>query len=156
MVKTHIKHYIILTLLICFTFCSISATSINTSSVDNTLNESFTSLTNIQKQLKALVKNIYLSEPDSTYNKDVLKQINVFANQNKDIRKTLEQISPSELNTKQSDKLRYLLNITSFLDYIETKMSALASTSDKLERYDLLNSIFLTNYLLDVIISQDY
>ena len=153
MIKTHIKHYLIITLLICFTFCSISAVPINTSSVDNTLNDSFISLTNIQKQLKSLVKDVYLSEPDSTYNKDFLKQLNVFSTQTKDIREPLEQISPSEVNTKQSDKLRYLLTITSFLNYIEIKMSALASTSDEFERYDLLQSIFLTNYLLDVIIA---
>lgn len=153
MIKTYIKHYFIMALLICFTFHSISASPISTSQVDRTMNESLNSLTNIERQLKSIVKTIYLNEPDNTSNENLLKQLNVFSDQIKNIQGTLDQISPSELDTQQNDTLRYLLTITRFLDYIELKTSALASTSDKFERYDLLNSILLTNYLVNAIIS---
>lgn len=153
MVRTRIKRYLIMTLLICFTFCSISASPTNTSTIDKTMNESLNSLINIQKQLGSIVKTVYLSEPGSASNQDSLKQLNIFSTQIKNIQDTLNQISPSTLDTQQNDRLRYLLTISRFLDYISLKASTLASTSDQFERYDLLNSIFLTNYLLDVIIA---
>lgn len=109
-------------------------------------------MSNIQKQLEAISTSIYISTLDEP-NQNALEQLPIYLNQLNTIKNTLESIPEASIDTSQIDMYRGLLTVTRFLDYIGLKISTLAQTSDAFERYDILNSIFVTNTLVDIIIS---
>lgn len=150
--KSNIKHFIIIFLLVCLTSFSTFASSIRPSNVNMLMSNSLDSLSNIQKQLETISKNLYVSTSENT-NENSLKQLTIYSNQLNKIKNELESISETSLNQSQIDVYRALLSVERFLDYIALKTATLAQTNDQFEKYDILNTIVVTNTLVDIMLS---
>lgn len=150
--KSNIKHFIIIFLLVCLTSFSTFASSISSSNVNTLMSSSLDSLSNIQKQLETISKNLYVST-SANANENSLKQLAIYSNQLNTIKNELESISETSLNQAQFDAYRALLSIVRFLDYIALKISTFAQTNDQFEKYDILNTIVITNTLVDIMLS---
>ena len=158
MPKSNIKHFIIIFLLVCLTSFSTFASSISSSNANTLMSSSLDSLSNIQKQLETISRNLYVSTSDNNNNNnnnddDSLKRLAIYSDQLSTIIKELESIPGSSLDKSQVDIHRALLTATRFLDYIALKISSLAQTNDQFERYDILNTIGVTNTLVEIMLA---
>lgn len=150
--KSKIKHFITIFLLVCLTSFSTFASSMGSSNVNTLMSSSLISLSNIQTQLETISKNLYVST-SANANENSLKQLAIYSNQLNTIKNELESISETSLNQSQVDVYLGLLTVVRFLDYIALKISTLAQTSDQFEKYDILNTIVVTNILVDILLS---
>lgn len=150
--KNYIKRFIIILSLVCFVTHVSFASSISEPSINTVISSSLDTLSNIQRQLEAISRNIYTNTSVES-NKNALEQLAIYSNQLNTVKNTLESIPEESIDMSQIDTYRGLLTVERFLDYMELKLSTLAQTNDTFERYDLLNSIFVTNTLVDIIIS---
>mgnify|MGYP005885597569 CR=1 FL=1 len=153
MTKSYIKRCFIILLLICFSFHSLSAATISTTSIDNALNTSYDTLLNIQNQFKALTRNSFVNIVNNTSNTANKNQLDAFSNQLTAVKNDLNSLSAAPLTSSQNAKLQTLLTIASYLTYIQDRNYDFLASVEPSEQYTLLNSIFIGHSLITQLFS---
>lgn len=148
MQKNSFKRYIICTLLISSMCFSIPVLSNTTSSVNDTIDTSYSSLTNIQKQLRVIVKNSYVNKLNDVSNSNNKKQLDIYSSQLTKIKSDLFTISITTNPEANKAKLQSLLTISSYLSYIVEKTNDYLSTADPSDQYETLDAISIANSLV--------
>lgn len=150
-IYNHYIRSIILLGVILFTIPTLCA---NLSPVDKLINDSYNGLKDVQKQLQAIAKNAYINEPATTSSDISEKQLSAYLLKSKDIRSQIAKANDfGSINSAQATKLQALFTVSSYLDYINNKTHAFLVAKDRSEKYELLNSIFIANSLIDQIFS---
>lgn len=153
MSKYSFKHHMICIILATLICSSIPVLSSNTSAVNDTIDSSYTSLTNIQKQLRVIIKNAYINQLNTVSNSSNSQQLDIYASQLNKIKSDLFTISVTNNPEANKAKLQSLLTISSYLSYIVERTYEYLSTTNSSDQYDILDSISISNSLVRQILS---
>lgn len=156
MTKHPIKYYLILASLLCFMIYStptISAQNTSSASIDKTIEDSYASITNIQKQLSAILKAYFLHLVDDANPKPSTATLNIYANQLNQIYPELTDIANSTSNEDQKIKSQILLSAIGYLKPAIVDVETLLTSTDANRQYTLFRSIIYLDNLLSEILS---
>lgn len=153
MSKHYTKRYLMFSLILCLIFSSISTFGSGTSDLDRTLNNSYDSLSNIQKQLRVLTKNTYVNIVNGTSNDVNLSQLSIYSNQLSQVKTNLSSVSTKNITKPQSSKLQSLITISSYLTFIQGKIEEYLSSTTASEQYEIIDAISVANSLVNQIFS---
>lgn len=161
MTKYRIKHYLIIASLLCFIICStaICSTTIvfaqnTTSAITNkTIEDSYDSIVNIQKQLSAILKQYFHHLVDDTSPKPSTSLLDIYSNQLNEISPKLEDIVSSNASESQKTKSQILISAIHYLKPAINDIRTLLTSSDYERQYTLFRSIIYLDSLLTEILA---
>lgn len=156
MTKHSIKHYLILASILCFIIYSvptISAQNTTSASIDKTIEDSYASITNIQKQLSAILKSYFLHLVDDENPKPSTSTLTIYANQLNQIYPKLTDISNSTSDEDQKIKSQILISAIGYLKPAIADVETLLTSTDANRQYTLFRSIIYLDNLLSELLS---
>ena len=146
-----VKRYLIFSFLLACIFYSISTFGTTFSNTDQILNDSFNTLTNIQKQLQSIAKNSYINLSNNEPNDSHIKQLEIYSRQLDETLSNLHAASTLDNTEAQNATISSLINVSYYLQYIQNRIGQFSSSTDPSEQFDILNTIFIANSLVDQI-----
>lgn len=156
MTKHPIKHFLILASLLCFIIYSaptISAQNTTSASIDKTIEDSYASITNIQKQLSAILKSYFLYLVDDANPKPSTSTLTIYANQLNQIYPKLTEIANSTSDENQKVKSQILISAIGYLKPAIADVETLLTSTDANRQYTLFRSIIYLDNLLSELLS---
>lgn len=156
MTKHHIKRYLILASLLCFITYSTStifAQGITPSNIDKTIEDSYTSIVDIQKQLSAILKEYFHHLVDDTTPKPSTAPLNIYTNQLNEISPKLKAIINSNPSESQRVKSEILISAIEYLKPAIGDIGNLLTSSDFNRQYTLFRTIIYLDTLLSEILA---
>lgn len=151
MIKSKLKFLLISVLVICFLTYPLSSTmgkNPSTPDIDKVLNDSYDSVSNIQKQISLILQNYFINLVTESTSKPSTSSIKIYSNQLNTLKNQLSQYADSSLEFKQKAKLEVLLNVISSLNYMADKVDVLLNSSDATSQYILFRSILYIDTLI--------
>ena len=154
MKRYHTQHFTLI-LLLCFIFFTVSVFSTTQNNGDKIIKDNYILLSSIQKQLNGIAKSIFINNVNETSNSTIPNQLNFFNNQLKEIKKNISEALTElkSLTIPQSNILHAMLTIDSYLEIIINEIQYLLKESDPSIQYDLYNTIFFINSLINQLLS---
>ena len=156
MTKYRIKHYLLLASLLCFiiySIPSISAQNVTSASIDTTIEDSYASIVNIQKQLAAILEQYFHHLVDDTSPKPSPALLSIYSNQLNEILPKLEDISSFNASQSQEIKSQILISAVRYLQPAINDMRTLLTSSDYERQYNLFRVIIYLDSLLTEILA---
>ncbi|MHC1747276.1 MAG: hypothetical protein AB9856_02665 [Cellulosilyticaceae bacterium] len=154
MKRYHTQRFTLI-LLLCFIFFTVSVFSTTQNNGDKIIKDNYILLSSIQKQLNGIAKSIFINDVNETSNSTIPNQLNFFNNQLKEIKKNISEALTElkSLTIPQSNILHAMLTIDSYLEIIINEIQYLLKESDPSIQYDLYNTIFFINSLINQLLS---
>ena len=156
MTKYRVKHYLILASLLCFiiySIPSISAQNVTSVSTDKTIEDSYNSIINIQKQLSAILEQYFHHLVDDTSPKPSAALLNIYSNQLNEISPKLEGIIRSSTSDSQKTKAQILISAIGYLRPAIDDIRTLLTSSDYERQYNLFRAVVFLDSLLTEILA---
>lgn len=156
MTKYHIKRYFILLSLLCFMSFLTSpflAQKITPKNVDQTIENSYTSIVGIQKQLATLLKEYFHHLVDDTVSKPSAASLNIYSNQLTELSPKLKAIVDSTTDENQRVRAEILISAIEYLKPAIRDMDTLLKSTDFNRQYTVFRSIIYLDTLINEILA---
>lgn len=156
MTKYPIKRYFILFSLLCFMTYSSSmvfARPITPTNIDQTIEDSYTAIVNIQKQLATLLKEYFHHLVDDTVSKPSTASLNIYSSQLNELSPKLKAIVDSNPEESQRIRAEILISTIEYLKPAIKDMDTLLKSSDFNRQYTLFRSIIYLDTLINEVLA---